>query len=73
MPGKKYPFLLSNMDRSNQGRTYWWSIMNITSKSELFFDLYGIEEMKHFIVSNDKKNSWKNVKGEKQQIRKTKT
>ena len=36
MPGKKYPFLISNTDRSNQGRTHWWSITNILPKSELF-------------------------------------
>ena len=37
MPRKKYPFLISNMDRSDQGGTHWWSIMNISPKSELFF------------------------------------
>ena len=37
--------------------------MNILPKSELFFDLYGIEEMKHFIVSNDKKIVAKILKG----------
>ena len=36
MPGKKYPFLISNMDRSNQGVTHLWSIMNISPKSALF-------------------------------------
>ena len=55
MPGKKYPFLISNMDRSNQGVTHLWSIMNISPKSALFFDSYGIEGMKHFIVTDDKK------------------
>ena len=63
MPGKKYPFLVSNTDRSDQGRMHWWSIMNISPKKELFFfDLYEIEGMKHFIVSDDKKNSRKNIK-----------
>ena len=64
MPGKKYPFLVSNTDRSDQGRMHWWSIMNISPKKELFFfDLYGIEGMKHFTVSDDKKIVGKILKG----------
>ena len=64
MPGKKCPFLVSNTDRSDQGRMHWWSIMNISPKKELFFfDLYGIEGMKHFIVSDDKKTVGKILKG----------
>ena len=35
--------------------------MNILPKSELFFDQYGIEGIKHFIVSDDK-NGQKNIK-----------
>ena len=63
MPGKKYPLFVSNTDRSNQAGTHWWSIMNISLKSELFFDSYGIEGMKHFIVSDDKKIVGKILKG----------
>ena len=37
MPGKKYSFLISNMERSDQGRTHWWSIMNILPKIKPFF------------------------------------
>ena len=55
VPGIKYPFLVSNTDRSNQGGMHCWSIMNILPKSEPFFDSYGIEGMNHFIVSDDKK------------------
>ena len=36
IPGKKYSFLISNMERSDQGMTPWWSIMNILPKSEPF-------------------------------------
>ena len=44
------------MNRTDQGGTDWWNIINILPKSELFFfDSYGIEGMKHFIVSDDKK------------------
>ena len=56
MPGKKYSFIISNTDRSHEGRTYWWSILNISPKRELLlFDLFGISGMKHFIVRHDKK------------------
>ena len=37
MPGKKYPFIVSNTDRSDKNGTYWWRILNISPKSELFF------------------------------------
>ena len=64
MPRKKYSFLVSNTDRSDQGRTHWGSIMNISPKSELFFfDSHGIEGMNHFIVSDDKKIVGKILKG----------
>ena len=63
-PGKKYSSLISNMDRSDQGGTHWWSIMNISAKIELFFfDSYGIEGMKHFVVRDDKKIARKVLKG----------
>ena len=35
MPGKKYPFIISNTDRSDEGGTQQWSILNISPKSEL--------------------------------------
>ena len=63
VPGIKYPFLVSNTDRSNQGGMHCWSIMNILPKSEPFFDSYGIEGMNHFIVSDDKKIVGKILKG----------
>ena len=64
MPGKKYPFIISNTDRSDQGNTDWWSILNISlKKGLLFFDSFGIRDMRHFIVSNDKKIVEKVLKG----------
>ena len=63
MLGKKYPFLVSNTDKSNQGGTHWWSIMNILPKSLLFLDSYGIQGMKHFIVSDNTKIVGKILKG----------
>ena len=56
--------MISNTDRSDQGRTHWSSIMDISRKSELFsFDLYGIEGMKHIILSDGKKTIGKIFKG----------
>ena len=56
MPGKKFPFIVSNTDRSDKGGTHWWSILNISPKGELLiFDSFGVSGMKHFIVSDDKK------------------
>ena len=64
MPGKKYPFIISNTDRSDQGNTDWWSILNISlKKGLLFFYSFGIRDMRHFIVSNDKKIVEKVLKG----------
>ena len=37
MSGKKYPFIISNTERSNESGTHWWSILNISPKSELLF------------------------------------
>ena len=39
--------------------------MNILPKSKFFFDWYGIEGMKHFVISDDKKSSPKNIKNDR--------
>ena len=62
MPGKKYPFIISNTE-SNKNGTRWWSILNISPKSELFFYSFRIDGMKHFIVQDDKKSVGKVLKG----------
>ena len=55
--------MVSNTDKSDQGGTHSWSIMNISPKSELFFfDSFGIEGMKHFIVRGDNKTVGKILK-----------
>ena len=64
MPGRKYPFIIPNTNRSDKGSTHCWSILNIPPKSDmLFFDSFGISGMKHFIVSDDKKIVGKVLKG----------
>ena len=64
MSGKKYQFIISNTDRSDEGSSHCWSILNISPKSELLlFDSFGISGMKHFIVSDGKKVVGKILKG----------
>ena len=48
MPEKVYPFMISNTDRSDETGPHWWGILNILPK--------------RFIVTDDKKNSWKGTK-----------
>ena len=56
MPVKKYSFIISNTDRSDKSGPHWWSILNISPKSELlFFYLFEISGMKHFISKYVKK------------------
>ena len=44
MPGKKYPFIISNTDRSYKNGTHWWNILNVSPKSKLFFILLELME-----------------------------
>ena len=37
MPGKKYLLIISSTDRSDRNGKHWWNVLNISSKSELFF------------------------------------
>ena len=51
----KYSFVIANTDSSEKGRTYWWSILNIEPKTDIFFfDSFGIDGLKHVIVQDDK-------------------
>ena len=52
----KYPFIIANTDASNKKGTHWWSILNIEPRNELFFfDSFGLDGLKHFIIQDDKK------------------
>ena len=33
----KYPLVIANTDSSENGRTHWWSILDIEPKSDIFF------------------------------------
>ena len=64
MPGKKYLFIISNTEKSDESSRHWWSILNISQKNDiLLFDLLGITGMKRFIVQGDKKVVGKVLKG----------
>ena len=52
----KYPFIIANTDDSSEKGTHWWSILNIEPRNELFFfDSFGLEGLKQFIMQDDKK------------------
>ena len=52
----KYPFIIANTDANNKKRTHWWSILNVEPKNELFFfDSFGLDGLKYFIIQDDRK------------------
>ena len=52
----KFPFIIVNTDSSEKSGTHWWSILDIEPRTDIFFfDSYGIEGLRHFIIQDDKK------------------
>ena len=52
----KYLFIIANTDAINKKGTHWWSILNIEPRNELFFfDSFGLDGLKHFIIQDNKK------------------
>ena len=52
----KHPFVIANTDSSEKGETHWWSILDIEPKTDIFFfDSFGIDGLKYFIVQDDRK------------------
>ena len=52
----KYPFLIANTDGSDKKGTHWWSIFDIEPKTDIFFfDIFGVDGQKSFIIQDDKK------------------
>ena len=50
----KYPFTIVKTDSSEKGRTHWWSILDIEPKQDIFFfDSFGLDGLKHFIMQDD--------------------
>ena len=51
----KFPFIIANTDTSSKSGTHWWSILDIDPRTDIFFfDSYGIDRLKHFIIQDDK-------------------
>ena len=52
----KYPFVIANTDADNEPGVHWWSILDIEPRNDIFFfDSFGIEGLRHYIIQNDKK------------------
>ena len=52
----KFPFIIANTDSSKKSAMHWWSILDIEPRTDIFFfDSYGIEGLKRFIIQDDKK------------------
>ena len=67
----KYPFLIANTDSFSKGGRYWWGILNVESKTGIFFfDSFGADGLKAIINQDDKKVIEKNLFGT-QQMRRT--
>ena len=50
-----YPFMIMNTDRSNNEGEHWWSLLEISTKDQIFlFDSFGFIGLKEFIVDDDK-------------------
>ena len=49
-------YYIVNTDSSSKGGTHWWSILDIEPKTDIFFfDSFGLDGLKKFIIQNDKK------------------
>ena len=51
----KYPFVIANTDSADKPGEHWWNVLDIEPRTDIFFfDLYGIEGLKHFIIQDDR-------------------
>ena len=51
----KYSFILANTDSSEKPGVHWWSILDIEPKQYIFFfNSFGLDGLKHFIMQDDK-------------------
>ena len=52
----KYPFIIADTDSSGKSGTHWWSILNTEPKTDIFFfDSFGLDGLRHFIIQDDRK------------------
>ena len=53
--GGKFPFIIANTDASDKPGVHWWSMLDIEPRTDIFFfDSYGLQGLKHFIIQDDK-------------------
>ena len=53
---EKFSLIIANTDNSSKSGTHWWSILEVEPRTVFFFfDSFGIEGLKHFIIQDDKK------------------
>ena len=51
----KFPFIIASTDASDKPGVHWWSILDIEPRTDIFFfDSFGLDRLKHFIIQNDK-------------------
>ena len=66
----KYPFIIANTDASSKIGMHWWSILNIEPNADtFFFNSFGIDGLKKFIIQDDRKVTEKILFGTKQMTR----
>ena len=59
---EKHSFLIANSDTSDKKGTHWWSILDIELKTDLFFfNSFGVDGLKSFMIQDDKKVVEKNT------------
>ena len=52
---EKSPFIIANTDASDKPGVHWWSILDIEPRTDIFFfDSFGLDGSKHFIITDDK-------------------
>ena len=58
------------LNRMNRFRRHWWSILDIEPRNDIFFfDSFGIEGLRHYIIQDDKKTVEKILLGIEQMDR----
>ena len=67
---RKYHFVIANTDDSSKAGMHWWSFLDIEPKTNtFFFDSFGLDGLKHFIVHDDRKIVEKVLFGTKKMTR----
>ena len=39
----KYPFIIANTDSSDKAGMHWWSILDVETRTDLFFYTFGVD------------------------------